>query len=158
MPYNEIRIVNGEVQVKGDNVMLGYYKDKNATENAFDGEWFKTGDLGSVDDENFLYITGRLKNLIILPNGENIIPEELESMIEKIEIVNEVIVKESNGELCAEVFLDDSSPLDKTEKEKMFRDEINKLNRRMPLHHNIRRIEFRKEEFEKNSSKKIKRY
>lgn len=158
MPYNEIRIVNGEVQVKGDNVMLGYYKDKNATENAFDGEWFKTGDLGSVDDENFLYITGRLKNLIILPNGENIIPEELESMIEKIEIVNEVIVKESNGELCAEVFLDDSSPLDKAEKEKMFRDEINKLNRRMPLHHNIRRIEFRKEEFEKNSSKKIKRY
>lgn len=158
MPYNEIRIVNDEVQVKGDNVMLGYYKDENATASAFDGDWFKTGDIGSVDEDNFLYITGRLKNMIVLPNGENVIPEELESMIEKFEIVSEVIVKESDGVLCAEVFLDESISMEKSEKEKLLKEEINQLNRKLPLHHNIRKIEFRDKEFEKNSSKKIKRY
>lgn len=157
MPYNKVRIVNGEVQVKGDNVMLGYYNDEESTKAAFDGGWFKTGDLGSVDDEGFLYITGRLKNLIILSNGENIVPEELELLIQRIPLVSEVIVKESEGKLCAEIFLDPESELSEAEKEVQVREEIKKLNKKLPTHHSIQKVEFRKTEFEKNSSKKIKR-
>lgn len=157
MPYNQVRVVNGEVQVKGDNVMLGYYNDPEGTRAAFDDGWFKTGDLGSVDDEGFLYITGRLKNLIILANGENIVPEELELLIQRIPLVGEVIVKESDGKLCAEIFPIEDSELSDDEKKRQIREKIRELNKKIPTHHNIQKIEFRDTEFEKNSSKKIKR-
>lgn len=155
MPYNEVRIApNGEIQIKGTNVTKGYYKNEEATKAAFDGEWFKTGDLGYLDDEGYLYITGRIKNLIILSNGENVSPEVLEGKIEKIECVKEVIVKESEGKICAEVFMGETG-MSKEDAEKHLRDEITALNRTLPTHHNIAKIEIRDTEFPKNATNKI---
>lgn len=152
MPYNEVRIVNGEVQVKGDNVMLGYYKNEEDTKKAFDGEWFKTGDLGYVDEDGFLYITGRIKNLIILSNGENIVPEEIEAKIEKIQNVCEVIVAEKNDKICAQIYLGEN---DSQENRDIVKKEIIKLNKTLPSYSKIQITEFREKEFKKNSSKKI---
>lgn len=154
LPYNEVRIKDGEIQIRGRNIMKGYYKDEEATKAAFDGEWFKTGDLGRFDDEGYLYITGRLKNLIILPNGENVSPEALEEKVQKIDVVSEVIVKEANGRICAEIFMNENG-MDREEAEKHLREEITVLNRTLPNHHNIQKIEIRDSEFEKSASGKI---
>lgn len=158
LPHNDVRISDeGEIQVKGINVMKGYYKDEEATKEAFDGEWFKTGDLGSIDKDGFLYITGRIKNLIILPNGENVSPEVLEQHVERISVVREVLVKESDGKICAEVFLDDSLDLTKEEMKKILKNSIEEINKALPSHHHIQKIEIRDQEFEKNVLSKIKR-
>lgn len=113
----EVRIVDGEIQVKGTNVMKEYYKMPEETKNAFDGEWLKTGDIGYLDDEGFLYVTGRKKNLIITSNGENVSPEQIESKLcsfgpiqkakafqkeDKI-MVDLVLEKEANEETAKEL-------------------------------------------------------
>ena len=90
--YRKVQIIDGEVCVKGDIVMKGYYNNENATQEAFCDGYFKTGDLGIIDEEGFLFITGRKKNLIILENGENISPEELEGIFSKIEGVKNLLV------------------------------------------------------------------
>lgn len=154
-PYNEVRIQDGEIQVKGRNVMKGYYKNEEATKAAFDGEWFKTGDLGRLDDEGYLYITGRIKNLIILPNGENVSPEILENKIGKIEYVSEVVVKELDGKICAEIFMNKNIDMDSEEEERNLGERITELNKTLPSHHNIQKIVIRNTEFEKNSTNKI---
>lgn len=155
-PYNEVRIKNGEIQVRGKNIMKGYYKDEEATKAAFDGEWLKTGDIGRLDDDGFLYVTGRVKNLIILANGENVSPEVLEDKIQKIDVVAEVIVKESDGKICAEVFMNENG-MSREAAEKHLRSEIAALNRTLPTHHNISKIEIRDTAFERNNLQKIKR-
>ena len=94
-PFCQIRIKDGEILVKGSIVMDGYYKNPQETKNVFDdGEWFKTGDLGSIDDDGYLYITGRIKNLIILSDGNNISPEELELRICQSPLIDSVVVFE----------------------------------------------------------------
>ena len=98
-----IRIVDGEVQVSGQSVMLGYYGDPVSSSAVFDNGWLKTGDLGYVDDEGYLYLTGRKKNLIILANGENVSPEELEGQLKKSPLIEEAVVREKDGHLHADI-------------------------------------------------------
>ena len=101
----QVRIVDGEIQVKSPSVMMGYYKDPENTAKAItDDGWLRTGDLGYVDDENFLYLTGRKKNLIILSNGENVAPEEIERMFEDETIVEDILVFEENDTITAEIY------------------------------------------------------
>lgn len=151
---NEVRIAeDDEILVKGSNVMRGYYRDEESTRMAFDGEWFRTGDLGRFDENGMLYITGRKKNLIILSNGENIPAEELESAILSVPYVLEAVVTGENDVITASVYLDPDYP---EAKDTIF-NEIQKLNRKLPHNRNISKIIVREEPFPKTSTKKIKR-
>lgn len=150
----EVKIVEDEVWVKGPIVMRGYYKNPKATDEAFEGAWFKTGDLGYLDGSNWLYITGRKKNLIILPNGENVSPEELEQKIMRFSYVREVVVSEKNGQIQAEVFLD--KEMEPQAEEKIQEDMI-ALNKLLPNYKKIAKTLVREHEFEKTTTRKIKR-
>ncbi len=148
----------GEIQVKGDNVMMGYYRNDEATGEAFIDGWYRTGDLGYVDKDGFLFITGRAKNLIILANGENVSPEELEQLIERIPEVAEVVAYEEDGAITAEIFPDDTIGLPEEQVRKSIEEQVKKLNATQPNHKKIHKIRFRNTEFEKTATKKIKRY
>lgn len=158
----------GEICVKGPNVMLGYYNDEAATKAAFDEDgYFRTGDYGKVDDEGWLYITGRLKNLIILSNGKNVYPEEIEADIQKIPGVCEVIVYAGESSLqkdkiiiTAEIYPDFEALKEKniTDIKGYFETEIKKLNTRIPSYKAVKCVKIRNSEFEKNTSKKIVRF
>lgn len=164
LPGVSIRIHNpdeegiGEIQVKGKNVMLGYYKDDQSTEEAFLDGWYRTGDLGYVDKDGFLFITGRKKNLIILANGENVSPEEIEQMIERIPEVAEVVVYEEEHAITAEIFPDDTNERSEEENRKAIETQVKRLNSQLPNFKKIHKIKFRNTEFEKTATKKIKRY
>lgn len=150
-PETFVRIVDGEIQVKGETVFIGYYKNEEATKEAFDGEWFKTGDLGYVDEDGLLYITGRKKNLIILSNGKNVAPEELENLImNNIPEVKETLVYGENDFITAEIFAE-------AENTDHIKSEIVRINADLPTYKNIANIKFRDCEFPKTSTKKIKR-
>ncbi|MDR1629247.1 MAG: AMP-binding protein [Oscillospiraceae bacterium] len=157
---NKVLIANadetgiGEIYVKGSNVMLGYYNDPKATEDAFDGEWFKTGDLGYLDEDGFLFITGRMKNLIILSNGKNVSPEELEYKILALPYVLEVLVYQEGDRILAELFLDEENFPDR---EQRIEADILALNRTLPQYKYIAKTIIRDTEFPKTTSKKIKR-
>ena len=161
LPCNRVMIHDpdengiGEVYVSGTNVMKGYYKDPEATAEAFDGEWFKTGDFGRIDKDGFLYITGRKKNLIILANGKNISPEELEQKLSRIEYVKEVAVYEEDKDITAEFYLDEDTFPDA--KERIDAD-VKAFNTKMPASKNIHRVKIRPIPFEKTTTMKIKRY
>ncbi len=158
---NEVKINNpdekgvGEVYVRGSNVMVGYYNNEEATKEAFDDGWFRTGDLGYLDKDGFLFITGRIKNLIILSNGKNVSAEELEEKIlDEISYVEEVIVYDDDDKLAAEIFLDETSePEAKTKIKK----DINELNVKLPSYKKIAKTKIRNEAFPKTTSMKIKR-
>lgn len=157
---------NGEIQVKGDNVMVGYYKDADATARSFtpDG-WFKTGDLGHLGRRHALFITGRQKNLIILPNGKNVQPEELEEhLLAYIEYVKEVVVHASTDEagvehIVATAFLDTTfvEVVGPDEAEARFRADVARHNRKLSGYKQIHLAQVRDCEFTKTSTKKIKR-
>lgn len=144
---NEVKEKGGEILVKGDNVMLGYYEDDGATKDAFDDGWFKTGDLGYIKD-NHLFITGRKKNLIILSNGKNVSPEELEEKIRLIENVIEVLVYAENDAITAEIYAGNTDNIQNS---------INELNKSLPLYKQVSKVKFRDTEFVKTTTKKIKR-
>ena len=158
----------GEICVKGPNVMMGYYKNPEATAAAFDEErYFKTGDFGKLDEEGWIYITGRLKNLIILSNGKNVYPEEIETEISRIYGVNEVVVyeglnKDGSSKDCivAEIYPDFDGLKDHgiTDVQKYFKDGINEINKRSAPYKKVQIVKIRNEEFEKNTSKKIVRF
>lgn len=153
-PELEGRIVDGEVQIKGPTVFMGYYKNEQATAEAFDGEWFKTGDLGSIDEDGLLYITGRKKNLIILSNGKNVVPEELEALImNNIPVVKEVLVYGKNDSITAEIFFDEEVE----NVESIIKNKIDVLNKDLPSYKQIVSVKFRDTEFPKTTTKKIKR-
>lgn len=161
----------GEICVKGANVMLGYYRDEEATAQAIRDDWFHTGDLGYIDDEHFIYITGRKKNVIITKNGKNVFPEEIEYYLGKIPYVEESLVygKESeetgeilifatirvNKEECAAVLGDEYG--DEEAKQLLWK-EIDAINQDLPFFKRIKKIEIRKSDFEKTTGQKIKRY
>ena len=161
----------GEIWVKGPNVMRGYYKDPERTKSVItkDG-WFKTGDLGYMDKQGYLYIIGRLKNIIVGPSGENIYPEEIESWINQNDNVLESIVYQENGQLIARVHLN-YEELDVEFKHKkltetqiakkveaMLEDLRNEVNSKVSTFSRISRMIEQPEPFEKTPTKKIKRY
>ena len=145
---------DGEICFRGDLVMKGYYKNPEATAEALIDGWYHTGDLGYVDEDNFVYLTGRKKNLIILSNGENISPEELEQNIARDDAVNEVLVYDEGGKIVAEVFPTEEHLGDTAYFEKL----KDKVNKGRPIYKQITRIKLREEEFIKNASMKIVRY
>lgn len=145
----EVKIVGGEICAKGPNIMLGYYRGETMTKEVIQDGWFKTGDLGYIDGDGFLYITGRKKSLIILSNGENISPEELEDKIQGMDPVNEVLVYAESGKIAAEIF---------GENEAAVRECIKAINQELPAYKRIQKIKFRDTEFEKTNTKKIKRF
>ncbi len=160
----------GEILVKGDNVMLGYYQNPEATAAVFteDG-YFRTGDIGYMDKDDYIYITGRKKNVIILSNGKNVFPEELEEYLSKISIASEAVVvgrKKGQGEseiaITAIVVPNMDSPdlIGKTPNEiyDIVRAEVLAINKKLPSFKHVSDVEIRYEPFEKNSSQKIKRY
>ena len=158
----------GEICVKGPNVMVGYYKNEEATKAAFDEEgFFKTGDYGKLDEDGWIYITGRLKNLIIFSNGKNVYPEEIETEISRIEGVAEAVVyageskKDPSKEVIVAEIFPDEEVMEKrgiTDVQKYFDDEIAKINDRSVDYKAVGLVKIRKEEFPKNTSKKIKRF
>ena len=153
--YMDVKIVDGEILVKGDGVMLGYYKDDVATAEAFDGDgYLRTGDLGHFDEDGFLYITGRSKNLIILDNGKNIYPEEIEAHISTIEGVKDVMVYENKGKLCAAI-----QPVDFNDKEltKKIKLGIKAVNAELPPYKRVVFIVFISRDFPRTTTLKIKR-
>ena len=152
-PGVEVKIKDGEIQVKGNIVFGGYYKNETATQEAFDGEWFKTGDLGEYKD-NMLYINGRIKNLIILTNGKNVSPEELEQKFcDNISEINEIIVYENDGIIVAEIYCADADDAKKNE----IKNKILNFNKTLPTYKQTGKVVFRDTEFPKTTTKKIKR-
>lgn len=155
-----VKIVDGEITVKSPSVMQGYYKNPEATAEALteDG-WLRTGDLGYVDEQNRIFITGRKKNLIILSNGENVSPEELENKFASVEIVNEIIVYAEEGFVTAEIFPDKdiTAQMSKDDVIAALNEEIKKVNATLSSSKTIRRLRLRDTEFDKTPSKKIKR-
>lgn len=144
---------DGEVWIKGDIVMQGYYKDPEATAAVLKDGWYATGDLGHIDEDGFITLTGRKKNLIILASGENVSPEELEEKLLRDPLIEEVIVREENGEIAAEIYNSQLSDETKSEIEKS----VERFNKTIPMYKRITKIHFRDTEFEKTTTKKIKR-
>ena len=159
---------DGELQIKGDNVMLGYYNNPEATAEAFtkDG-WFRTGDIAYMDKDGYVYITGRIKSVIVLENGKNIFPEEIEEYLSEIETVAECVVVGRKAEGSDEVILTavvypnyDKLPVGASEELVLesIRKSINNVTRRLPSFKQVKAVEIRQTEFEKTTSKKIKRH
>lgn len=170
----EVRIADpsadgtGEIEARGRNVMLGYFGNEEATAEVFteDG-WFRTGDVGCMDADGYIYITGRKKNIIILSNGKNIFPEEIEEHLYTSPLIGECVVigrKNSAGDtrITAVIYpSDEAAELEgKSEEEKLalIRDAVNTINRSLPVYKQVRDVELRSEEFEKTTTRKIKRF
>lgn len=147
----------GEILVKGPSVMLGYYNDPHSTADAFRDGWFCTGDLGRINKDGSLTITGRKKNLIILSNGENVSPEEIEYMLGQIPEIAEVVVYPEGNLMVAEIFPTENDLCDNDLKA-IIQERINDYNASQPSHKRINKVKIRKSEFEKTTTMKIKRY
>ena len=179
LPGMEVKIEDknedgiGEICVKGPNVMLGYYNMPEETAKVIKDGWFHTGDLGYVDDEDFIYITGRKKNVIITANGKNVFPEELEYYLGRSTMVSESMVwaqedesgqdtvivatiKPDMEEVEAAIGKDAAGDADQVEK--LLWTEVDKINENLPFFKKIKKITVRREEFEKTTGKKIKRF
>lgn len=157
---NEIKINEpdddgvGEIYVRGTNVMKGYYDDPEATAEAFDGDWFKTGDYGYIDEDGFLFFRGRKKNLIVLSNGKNVSPEEIEDKLSTIDYVKEVVVYDEDGYITAEFFLDTVTVPNAKEK---IKNDVNEINKKMPMYKQVAKVKTRDTEFPKTTTLKILR-
>lgn len=163
----------GEIIVKGDSVMLGYYNNEAATKAVLKNGWLYTGDLGRMDENGFIYITGRQKNIIVTKTGKNIFPEEVEAYINKSPFIKESLVSgrenDKNDEtiVVAQIVPDidaikarlkidtEPSPEDVYN---LIKSEIKAINKNMPIYKRVVDITIRENEFAKTSSKKIKRY
>ena len=162
----------GEIIVKGPNVMLGYYNDEEETNRVLKDGWFHTGDLGRIDENQFLYITGRCKSVIVTKNGKNIYPEEVEFYLNDNPLVSESLVlgiqKENDDEtyINAQIFpnieaiteyLKGTVPT-KEEIKKLISDVVQSVNKKLPNYKHIKSFVIRDKEFEKTTTQKIKRY
>ncbi|MGN0346024.1 MAG: AMP-binding protein [Lachnospiraceae bacterium] len=160
LPNCEAKTVDEELWVKGSSVMQGYYHMPEETAETLSDGWLKTGDLGYVDEDGFVFLTGRKKNLIITPNGENVSPEEIENKLSESRIVQEVLVRDSEGVIEAEIYPDYEYAAKKKIKDmqKTLQDIIDEYNGKAPLYKRIVKLKIRETEFEKNTTKKIKRF
>lgn len=172
----EVKIIDkdenkiGQIMVKGPSVMLGYYKDEQKTNEVIKDGWFNTGDLGYIDQDGFLFVTGRSKDMIVLKNGKKIFPEELELLVNKIQGVKESFVyakprdkKDSDFMLSAEIVYDPKviekmyPNVSKQELKNIMWDKIKKLNARFPKYKHIKDVIVTSEELIKTTTQKIKR-
>lgn len=160
LPNCEAKVVDEEIWVRGSSVMQGYYKMPEQTAETLEDGWLKTGDLGYVDEDDFVYITGRRKNLIILANGENVSPEELENQLSRSALVKEILVREKDKVIEAEIFPDYEYAKKKHVKDIQGRlqELVDGFNQDMPVYKRIYSLIVRETEFEKTPSKKIKRF
>lgn len=178
LPCDEVMIYKpnkdgiGELIVKGDNVMLGYFENSLATAKVLRDGWFYTGDLGKMNKHGFFSITGRKKNVIVTKNGKNIYPEEVEAYLDKSPYIAESMVYGKDDEASEETFVYamivpamdairerlGKQNLNEDEVFRMIDAEVKNVNKNMPLYKRIRRFTIRQEEFAKTSTKKIKRY
>ena len=161
-PYNE----PGEILVKGENVMVGYYKNKEETEKTLKDGWLHTGDVGVIDKDGYLYIKGRIKSLILGPSGKNIYPEAIESKLNNMDFILESLVLEREGKLVALIYPDyeavGSLNINESEVDNFLIKIMEKnrvlVNKQLPSYSQISKIEIVKEPFEKTPTKKIKRF
>lgn len=179
LPGMEVKIEDknedgiGEICLKGPNVMMGYYNMPEETAKVIKDGWFHTGDLGYVDDKDFIYITGRKKNVIITANGKNVFPEELEYYLGRSNLVSESMVWAQEDEAGqdtvivatikpdmeeVEAALGKEAAADTAQVEKLLWAEVDKINENLPFFKKIKKINVRREEFEKTTGKKIKRF
>jgi len=162
----------GEIMVKGPNVMLGYYEDPESTAKAMENGWFHTGDLGYIDKDGFVHITGRKKNVIVTKNGKNIYPEEIETLLNKSQYIKECIVFGKDDPVYGDVVVsativpdmeaiaaqfDGRKPTDE-EVHDIIRKEVKEVNKNLVLYKYVKDFDIRYEEFEKTTTNKIKRY
>ena len=158
----------GELVVKGPNIMMGYYEDEEATNSVLKDGWLYTGDLAYIDKEGFVFITGRKKNVVVLKNGKNIYPEELEFLVNKLEMVKDSMIfglpKDDDLLLSVKVQYDEEyfnekyPNIEEKEIEKMIWDEIKEINKTLPTYKYIKNIIVTKEDFIKTTTAKIKRF
>lgn len=164
---------SGEIWVKGPSVMLGYYKNEKVTNDAFEDGWFKTGDIGFVDDEGFLHINGRKKNVIIPRGGKNVFPEEIEDILNRSPFILESLVfgekdLKQDEIIAAQIVADAEAFIEYSESNKesitdelinkIIQQEIEKTNKQLAAHKQIKKFFIREKEFEKTTTQKIKRY
>ncbi|WP_165041599.1 AMP-binding protein [Dysgonomonas sp. ZJ709] len=158
-PQTEI----GEIVVRGENVMLGYYKNPDATKAVLDSNgWLKTGDIGIVDNEGFVYIKGRSKTMILSSSGQNIYPEEIEDFFNNSPYVGESLIIEENGKLIALIYPDKDYMTRNDLKEKdysnIFVSELKTINKRLPNYSQVTNFRLQDQEFEKTPKRSIKRF
>ena len=154
LPCCEVKLDGREICVRGENVSPGYYKDAQATAESFRDGWFHTGDLGRLDRKGNLFFEGRIKNLIILANGENVSPEELEEKLYQAEGILDAAVYEKDGRITAELFVDRALIPDVSAAWRI----VSPINRSLASFKQIGEIVLRETEFEKTATRKIKRY
>ena len=154
LPCCEVCVKDREICVRGDSVSPGYYKDSAATAESFRDGWFRTGDLGRLDSRGNLFFEGRIKNLIILANGENVSPEELEEKLYQAEGILDAVVYEKDGKITAELFVDRSLIPDAAAAWQI----VSPINRSNASFKQIADIVLRDEAFEKTVTNKIRRY
>jgi long-chain acyl-CoA synthetase len=155
---------DGEVWVKGPNVMLGYYNNQQATQEVMKDGWLDTGDIGHMEGD-FLFLTGRTKNIIVLSNGKNVYPEEIEGYLSVIPLIREVVVYAKHAadggeaELAAEVYpnYDLFPEAGREELLSMLQKEFNRVNKQLPHFKQVHHIDIRSTEFDKTTKKSIKR-
>ena len=153
----------GEIMVRGTNVMLGYYKNEEATKEVMmDDGWMKTGDLGVVDKDGFIYIKGRNKNLILGPGGQNIYPEEIEEKLNILPCVQESLAIEEDSKVVALIFPDEDAMKAKNIKpedyQTYFEGKIKEVNENLAAYSQIRSFRIQEEEFEKTPKRSIRRF
>lgn len=176
MPGTEVKIIDqdengvGEIICKGPSVMIGYYENPEATAEAIHDGWLHTGDYGYMDDEGFLYVSGRKKSVIVTKNGKNIFPEEIEYVLGEYPYIEEVLVHGVDGMrnddviVKAEVYpnypliKEEKGDLDEEQLKALINDIIEEVNSQMPNYKRIKRFNIRKTEFEKTTTRKIKRH
>ena len=157
------RNIPGEVQVKGPNVCLGYYKNPETTEASFTADgWFKTGDMGVLDEDGYLFLRGRSKCMVLGPSGQNIYPEELEAVINNFTYVVDSLVIEDDGGLTAPIYPDyhqaELDGMPRSVFKKRIMDTLPAINAELPKYAQIKKIELMPEDFERTPKKSIKRY
>ena len=159
----------GEILGKGPNIMLGYYENEEATKKALNEGWLHTGDYGYIDKDGFIFVTGRKSDVIVLKNGKNIYPQEIEFLINKLPYVDENIVysrdkSKTDTVLCAKIVYNKDNIIehfgDKTEKEyeKLVWEDIKNINKELPTFKHIKEIILTDKPLEKTTTQKVKRY